>query len=85
MQNIQTFYPELNQVKPSNKYEAQFMGTKYRVKTFETMKGQGIKFAYKIEAGQYIDPERVGMNVYDLTMAAFSKLKADITLEILLD
>lgn len=85
MQNIQTFYPELNQVKPANKFEAQFMGTKYRVKTFETMKGQGIKFAYKVEAGQYIDPERVGMNVYDLTMAAFSKLKADITLEILLD
>jgi hypothetical protein len=85
--NVETYYPELQQIKPSNKFEAQFMGSKYRIKTFETLKGQGIKFAYKIEAGQYIPPERVGMNVYVLTIAAFTKLKANnkITLEISLD
>jgi hypothetical protein len=93
--NIETYYPELQQVKPSNKFEAQFMGTKYRVKTFETLKGQGIKFAYKVENMPGIKPERVGLNVYDLTIAAFTKLRNErrtklnannkITLEILLD
>lgn len=87
MQNIQTYYPELNQVKPSNKYEAAFVRTGYRVKTFETLKGQGIKFSYKIEASPNVKPERVGMNVYYLSMNAFKKLssKEGITLEILLD
>lgn len=85
--SIQTYYPELQQTKPANKFEAVFVRTGYRVKTFETLKGQGIKFSYQIESSPNVKPERVGMNVYYLTMAAFKKLQAKekITLEILLD
>jgi hypothetical protein len=83
--SIQTYYPELGQANPGNKIEAEFVLGKYRVKTFETLAGQGIKFSYKIEAGQGINPERVGMNVYYLTPAAFKKLEKSQTVTLLIN
>lgn len=92
--NIEIHYPELNPPRPRNRFEAQSIIGKFRVKTFEQLSGRGISFQYTIGKegvgiGTFVNPDRVGMNVYMLTPKAFENLKKfagdGVTLEILLD
>lgn len=90
------YYPEMKESKPHHKFydmEAQpsYDWKYFFVETPLELKGRGITFQRKLEAKNFMFPEKVayknGWNEYKVTRLAFSKLeeKYKIVREALLD
>lgn len=76
---LQTYYPEMSQARPEAKIDARmcYGSDHWMLKTHLELKGRGVKFLGKIEAGRVCGPraaELVGMNEYKVTQAAFERI-----------
>lgn len=66
---MKTYYPELKEKAPQCEIIAETLYNKIKVTTPMELKGMGIEF-------RYIHPDNEKMNVYYVTMNAFTKLKS---------
>ena len=89
---LRTYYPEMNESKPSAQAEAQlsYNGKHYFVSTPLTVKtGVGIEFLKTYKASE-LTPQgqrKAGWNLYQMTKRAFDKFKVQhtVSMEMLLD